>query len=157
MITANRRNITNVYRIKRIKPTNTSYAGQTHNGQTHAQKFKSRNRADAIAKTYQINYEKNPARNLLPHVKKDEWRPTFSDFSECDEWTDGSKKSSHNVSSVHRAPLPLPLYMHLRLICCVKESSTADRTVQYSTSTVLYSYKQGGGGTVRILFVTMGI
>ena len=41
MTTANRRNITNVYRIKRIKPTKTSYAGQT-NAQTHnAQKFKS--------------------------------------------------------------------------------------------------------------------
>ena len=33
MTTANRRNITNVYRIKRIKPTKTSYAGQTDNGQ----------------------------------------------------------------------------------------------------------------------------
>ena len=66
MITANRRNITNIYRIKRIKPTKTSYAGQTHNGQ----KFKSGNRADGIAQTYQINYEKNPARNLPPHVKK---------------------------------------------------------------------------------------
>ena len=80
MTTANRRNITNVYRIKRIKPTKTSYAGQT-NAQTHnAQKFKSGNRADAMAKTYQINYEKNPARNLPPHVKKDEWRPTFQIF-----------------------------------------------------------------------------
>ena len=79
MTTANRRNITNVYRIKRIKPTKTSYAGQTHNAQTHGQKFKSGNRADAIVKTYQINYEKSPARNLPPHVKN-EWRPTFQIF-----------------------------------------------------------------------------
>ena len=33
-----------------------------------------------MTKTYQINYEKNPARNLPPHVKKDEWRPTFQIF-----------------------------------------------------------------------------
>ena len=73
MTTANRRNITNVYRNERIKPTKTPYAGQTHNAQrtTHnAQKFKSRNRADAMTKTYKINYGKNPARNLPPHVKK---------------------------------------------------------------------------------------
>ena len=107
MTTANRRNITNVYRIKRIKPTKTSYAGQTDNGQrtTHGQKFKSGNRADAIAQTYQINYEKSPARNLPPHVKKDEWRPTFQIFRNV---TNGrtDQKNLHTIKSTPQGLTP---------------------------------------------------
>ena len=102
MTTANRRNITNVYRIKRIKPTKTSYAGQT-NGQrtTHGQKFKSGNRADAIAKTYQINYEKNPMWNLPPHVKED--GDLRFRFFRCDDgWTD--QKNLHTT-----VPLRVPV------------------------------------------------
>ena len=56
-----------------------------------------------MAKTYQINYEKNPARNLPPHVKKDEWRPTFQIFRNVTNgWTD--QKNLHtNRTNKHVA------------------------------------------------------
>ena len=70
MTTTNRRNITDVYRSKRIKPAKTPYAGQTHNAQrTNGQKIASGNRADAITNTYQIHSGKNPETNLPPLTK----------------------------------------------------------------------------------------
>ena len=69
MTTTNRRNITNVI------PNQTNKANENLLRGTNAQRTTDRNlnrenRADAIAKTYQINYEKNPARNLPTPRKK---------------------------------------------------------------------------------------